>query len=90
MVVAPSIDAIAEVSIQKTSYAPEFGGKSGAEVNVISKSGTNQFHGSLQRSFCGPQGVRGSSTGQAGEVGEVSARPPLPAALSFRVNAVST
>jgi hypothetical protein len=47
MVVAPSIDAISEVSIQKTSYAPEFGGKSGAEVNVISKSGTNQFHGNL-------------------------------------------
>ena len=47
MVVAPSIDAIAEVSIQKTSYAPEFGGKSGAGINVISKSGTTQVHGSL-------------------------------------------
>ena len=47
MVVAPSIDAIEELSIQKTSYAPEFGGKSGAEVNVVSRSGTNQFHGSL-------------------------------------------
>jgi hypothetical protein len=47
MVVAPSIDAIEELSIQKTSYAPEFGGKSGAEVNVVSKSGTNQFHGGL-------------------------------------------
>ena len=47
MVVSPSVDAIDEVSIQKTSYAPEFGGKSGAEVNVVSKSGTNQIHGSL-------------------------------------------
>jgi hypothetical protein len=47
MVVAPSIDAIEELTIQKTSYAPEFGGKSGAEVNVVSRSGTNQFHGSL-------------------------------------------
>ena len=47
MVVAPSVDAIQEVSIQKTSYAPEFGGKSGAVVNVVSKSGSNQFHGSL-------------------------------------------
>jgi len=51
MVVAPSIDAIAEVNIQKTSYAPEFGGKSGAEVNVVSKSGTNQFHGNLLEFF---------------------------------------
>ncbi len=47
MVVAPSIDSIDEVSIQKTSYAPEFGGKSGAVINVVTKSGTNQFHGSL-------------------------------------------
>ncbi len=47
MVIAPSIDAIQEVSIQKTSYAPEFGGKSGAVINVISRGGTNAFHGSL-------------------------------------------
>ncbi len=30
MVVAPSLDGIGEISIQKTSYAPEFGGKSGS------------------------------------------------------------
>ncbi len=47
MVIAPSVDGIEEFNIQKTSYAPEFGGKSGAVVNVVSKSGTNQFHGSL-------------------------------------------
>ncbi len=47
MVVAPSIEAISEFNIQKTSYTPEFGGKSGAVVNVVTKSGTNDFHGSL-------------------------------------------
>jgi hypothetical protein len=47
MVIAPSIDAIAEVNIEKTSYAPEFGGKSGAVINVVSRSGSNNFHGSL-------------------------------------------
>jgi len=47
MVIAPSIDAIDEFNIQKTSYAPEFGGKSGAVINVVSRSGTNQYHGSL-------------------------------------------
>jgi hypothetical protein len=47
MVVAASIDSIDEISIQKTSYAPEFGGKSGAVINVVTKSGTNQLHGSL-------------------------------------------
>jgi hypothetical protein len=47
MVIAPSIDAIEEFNIEKTSYAPEFGGKSGAVINVVSKSGSNAFHGSL-------------------------------------------
>ena len=47
MVVAPSIDSISEFNIQKTSYAPEFGGKSGAVINVVTKSGTNELHGSL-------------------------------------------
>ncbi len=47
MVVAPSVDSIDEFNIQKTSYAPEFGGKSGAVINVVSRSGSNQLHGSL-------------------------------------------
>jgi hypothetical protein len=47
LVIAPSIEAIQEFNIQKTSYAPEFGGKSGAVVNVVTRSGTNNFHGSL-------------------------------------------
>ncbi|HSP68476.1 MAG TPA: TonB-dependent receptor [Bryobacteraceae bacterium] len=47
MVVAPSIESISEFNIQKTSYAPEFGGKSGAVINVVSKSGSNTLHGSL-------------------------------------------
>ena len=47
LVIAPSIDSIQEVNISKTSYTPEFGGKSGAVINVITKSGTNAFHGSV-------------------------------------------
>ncbi len=47
MVVAPSVDSIEEFNIQKTSYLPEFGSKSGAMINVVTKSGTNAFHGSL-------------------------------------------
>src|SRR6185369_4417290 len=47
LVISPSIDAIAEFNIQKTSYAPEFGGKSGAVINVVTRSGTNTLHGSL-------------------------------------------
>lgn len=47
MVIAPSVESIDEFNIQKTSYSPEFGGKSGAVINVVTKSGTNKLHGSL-------------------------------------------
>jgi hypothetical protein len=47
LVIAPSIDAIEEFNIEKTSYAPEFGGKSGAVINIVSKAGSNNLHGSL-------------------------------------------
>ena len=47
MVIAPSVDAIEEINVEKTSYAPEFGGKSGAVINVVTRSGSNAVHGSL-------------------------------------------
>lgn len=47
LVLSPSVDAVQEVSINQTSYDAEFGGKSGGIINVITKSGTNGFHGSV-------------------------------------------
>lgn len=46
-----SLDAIQEVSI-KTSYTePKFGRMPGAHVDVITREGTNEFHGSLFHFF---------------------------------------
>ncbi|MDZ4798893.1 MAG: carboxypeptidase regulatory-like domain-containing protein [Bryobacteraceae bacterium] len=45
--VNPSADAIAEVKILTSGYSAEFGGRSGAIVNVVTKSGTRDFHGTL-------------------------------------------
>ncbi len=42
----PSVDAVEEVSIQTSNFAAEYGTAGGAMVNMVSKSGTNQFHGS--------------------------------------------
>jgi hypothetical protein len=39
-------DAVQEVSAQTSNFDSEFGRAGGAVVNVITKSGTNQFHGS--------------------------------------------
>src|SRR5260370_40450169 len=43
----PSVDDVSEFNIAKTNYNAEFGGKSGGVINVITKSGTNNFHGSV-------------------------------------------
>lgn len=43
----PNPDAIQEFSVQKTNFSAEYGNAVGAVVNVVTKSGTNEFHGSL-------------------------------------------
>lgn len=43
----PFPDALEEFSVQTSDYSARYGGNSGAVVNAISKSGTNQFHGDL-------------------------------------------
>jgi Carboxypeptidase regulatory-like domain/TonB-dependent Receptor Plug Domain len=40
------VDAIQEFSVLTSNYSAEYGKTSGGVVNAISKSGTNQFHGS--------------------------------------------
>jgi hypothetical protein len=45
IVVRPSIDAIQELSVLTNSYPAEVGNVSGAVVNMITKAGSNQFHG---------------------------------------------
>jgi hypothetical protein len=44
---APSIDAIGEFRVQTNSYSAASGGAPGAQVDVITKAGTNTFHGTL-------------------------------------------
>ncbi|MCC6364759.1 MAG: TonB-dependent receptor plug domain-containing protein [Bryobacterales bacterium] len=42
----PNMDAIAEVKILTSNFQAEFGRNSGGVISVITKSGTQQFHGS--------------------------------------------
>jgi hypothetical protein len=40
-----SIDAMEEFKIQTSTFAPEFGRTPGAQISIVTRSGTNQFHG---------------------------------------------
>ncbi len=40
-----SVDALQEFRIQTSTYAPEFGRSPGAQISIVTRSGTNQFHG---------------------------------------------
>jgi hypothetical protein len=44
---SPSIDAISEFRVQTSSYSSAYGGAPGAQVDVVTKSGTNAFHGTV-------------------------------------------
>jgi outer membrane receptor protein involved in Fe transport len=46
-----SVESVAEVQVIKGVLAAEYGGSIGGQVNMITRSGTNQFHGSLLENF---------------------------------------
>ena len=43
----PPLDSVAEFRVQTSNYSAEFGGNSGAVINVASKRGSNEFHATL-------------------------------------------
>lgn len=49
--VRPSIDAIGEMNVQTNTYTAEVGRTGGAVVNIITRSGTDQFHGDVFEFF---------------------------------------
>ena len=51
ILIRPSVEAIAEVRTDINLYTAEVGRTGGAAVNVITRSGANQFHGSAYEFF---------------------------------------
>jgi len=45
ILVYPSVDSIAEFRVSRNSFGPEAGAGAGANINIVTKSGTNVFHG---------------------------------------------
>ena len=46
-----SVDAMQEFRIQTSSFAPEFGRTPGGQISIVTRSGTNAFHGTLFEYF---------------------------------------
>src|SRR4029077_2414135 len=46
-----SVDAMQEFRIQTSTFAPEFGRTPGAQISIATRSGTNDFHGTLFEYF---------------------------------------
>ena len=51
LLVFPSVDSIQEFRVERNSFSAEFGQAQGAVINLITKGGSNEFHGSLFEFF---------------------------------------
>jgi Carboxypeptidase regulatory-like domain/TonB dependent receptor len=49
--VRPSVEAINQINVQTNTYTAEVGRTAGGVINIITKSGSNQFHGSAYEFF---------------------------------------
>src|ERR1022692_4680135 len=49
--IAPNPDAVEEFRVVTNSYSAEYGRFAGGVINILTKSGTNQYHGSLFEFF---------------------------------------
>jgi hypothetical protein len=47
LMIFPSVDSIAEFRISTSNYSAEYGKSGGANIEVVTKSGTKNFHGDL-------------------------------------------
>lgn len=76
--VLPPLDAVDEFKVQSSNSTAEFGRNSGAQINVVLKSGTNELHGGLfefmrnrhldaKNYFDRPACVAGSLPGSCGD-----------------------
>lgn len=62
---APIQDAVQEFTLLQNNFSAEFGAGAGGQFNTVTKSGTNQYHGSVF-TYIDSQKLRASSTTEDG------------------------
>ena len=72
----PSIDATAQFKVQRSTYTADTGRAGGAQVNVVTKSGTKAFHGSLYDFFRNDALNANPWTNNANKVNLVNSKDP--------------
>jgi len=77
-VLIPSADTVSQVKVQTNSSTAEFGRTSGGVLNMVTKSGTNEFHGSAFEFF------RNEKLDAANFFTNRSAKQPIPGRNDFR------
>jgi hypothetical protein len=73
-VISPSIDSIQEFKVQTNAYSAEFGRSAGAQVNVVTRAGSNQIHGSV---FEFLRNDKLDANAWFSNAGGISSRPPF-------------
>ncbi len=77
-VLIPSADTVSQVKVQTNASSAEFGRTSGGVLNMVTKSGTNQLHGSVYEFF------RNEKLDAANFFTNRSAKPPIPGRDDYR------
>jgi hypothetical protein len=51
IIVMPSLDSMGQVTVITNAYSAEYGRAAGGVINLTTKSGTNQYHGTIYEDF---------------------------------------
>ena len=82
-------EAVGEFQIQTNPYSAEFGRNSGAQINIITKSGTNLFHGDFFEFYRGSRLNALDNVEKRNNLDEAVALQPQPVRLHHRRSATS-